>query len=50
MMACSDPVGVMDQESQYLTAIQSAATYLIEGNVLELRASDGALVADFNKK
>jgi len=50
MMACSDPVGVMEQESQYLTAIQSAATYLIEGNVLELRASDGALVADFNKK
>jgi heat shock protein HslJ len=50
MMACSDPAGIMDQEQQYLAALQTAATYQIEGNVLELRTSDGALAADFNKK
>jgi len=50
MKACSEPEGIMEQESQYLTALQSAATYAIEGSVLELRTADGALAADFNKK
>lgn len=50
MMACSDPAGVMEQEAQYLAALQSAATYQIEGNVLELRTKDGALAANFTKK
>jgi heat shock protein HslJ len=50
MMACGDPAGIMDQEQQYLAALATAATYQIEGNVLELRTSDGALAADFNKK
>ena len=50
MMACEDPAGIMDQEQQYLAALQTAATYQIEGNVLELRTADGALAADFNKK
>jgi heat shock protein HslJ len=50
MMACSDPAGIMDQEQQYLAALGTAATYQIEGNVLELRTADGALAADFNKK
>ena len=48
MKFCNDPAGVMDQESQYLAALQSAATYLMEGNVLELRTADGALAADFD--
>ena len=34
MMACGEPAGVMEQEAQYLAALQSAATYQIEGNVL----------------
>ncbi len=50
MMMCSDPEGVMDQEAQYLTALQSAASYQIEGNVLELRTKDDALAALFNRK
>jgi heat shock protein HslJ len=50
MMACSDPAGVMDQEAQYLAALQSAATYQIEGNVLQLRTKDDAMAAVFNKK
>ena len=49
-MACGEPAGVMEQESQYLAALQSAATYKIEGNGLELRTADGALAVDFNKK
>jgi heat shock protein HslJ len=50
MMACEDPAGLMDQEQQYLAALQTATTYQIEGNVLQLRTADGALAADFNKK
>jgi heat shock protein HslJ len=50
MMACSDPAGVMEQEAQYLAALQSAVTYQIEGNVLQLRTKDDALAAIFNKK
>jgi heat shock protein HslJ len=50
MMACSEPAGVMDQEAQYLAALQSAATYQIEGDVLQLRTKDDALAVIFNKK
>ena len=35
MMACEQPI--MDQEAQYLAAIQQAATYNIQGTRLELR-------------
>jgi len=50
MKMCSDPAGVMDQEAQYLAALQSAASYQIEGNVLQLRTKDDALAAMFNRK
>jgi heat shock protein HslJ len=46
---CEQPAGVMDQESQYLTALSTAATYTIDGSKLELRTSEGALAAQFNK-
>jgi heat shock protein HslJ len=49
-MACSDPAGVMEQEAQYLAALETAATYQVEGPVLELRTEDGALAASFRKK
>jgi heat shock protein HslJ len=42
-MACSDPAGVMEQETQFLAALQTAATYNIENATLELRTKDGAL-------
>ncbi|RPJ38276.1 MAG: META domain-containing protein, partial [Chloroflexi bacterium] len=48
--ACSEPAGVMEQEMQYLAALQTAATYQIEGNTLELRTRDGALAAQFSRK
>ena len=50
MMMCNEPEGLMDQESQFLAALQSAATYKVEGDRLELRTADGALAADFQRK
>ena len=47
MMMCADPEGVMEQESAYLTALSTAATYQIQGDRLELRTADGALVASY---
>jgi heat shock protein HslJ len=47
---CGDPAGVMDQETQYLAALQTAATYQVEGTTLELRTTDGALAVQFSKK
>jgi heat shock protein HslJ len=40
---------VMDQETQYLAALATAATYRIDGNKLELRTADDALAATFQK-
>jgi heat shock protein HslJ len=48
--ACADPAGVMDQEAQYLAALETTAVYKIEGKVLELRRADGALAANYTKK
>ncbi len=48
MMACEEDV--MTQEAQYLTALQSAAVYSIEGNTLQLRTADDALAALFDRK
>lgn len=45
-MACGEPEGVMEQESQYMVALQTAVTFQIEGTILELRTADGALVVD----
>jgi heat shock protein HslJ len=50
MKSCSDPAGVMEQETQYLAALQSATSYQIEGNVLQLRTKDDALAVIFNRK
>jgi heat shock protein HslJ len=47
-MAC--PQEIMDQETQYLAALQSAATYRIEGTGMELRTKDDALAVDFQVK
>jgi heat shock protein HslJ len=39
--ACAAPAGVMAQESQYLAALESVASYSIEGSRLELLGADG---------
>ncbi len=45
--ACLEPAGLMEQETAYLQALSTAATYTIQGNALDLRTADGALVASF---
>ena len=47
MMMCVEPQGVMEQEQQYLAALSTAATYRIDGDKLEMRTADDALVAMF---
>ncbi len=44
---CAEPEGIMEQEQQYLTALTTAATYQIQGDVLELRTAEGAIAATF---
>jgi heat shock protein HslJ len=44
---CGSPEGVDAQEAQFPGAMQRATSYAIEGNVLKLRAADGALQVSF---
>lgn len=48
--ACSDPAGVMDQEAQYLAALEDAQVFAVDGNTLELRLVDGTVAAKFTRK
>ena len=41
MMACPEPEGIMEQEQQYLAALETAATYKITGLDMEMRTSEG---------
>jgi heat shock protein HslJ len=42
-MYCGAPEGVMDQEADFLRALDSAVTFRIDGNRLELRGAGGEL-------
>ena len=42
-MMCDKPAGVMQQEQQYLAALQSAGTFQISGNQLQIRSGADAL-------
>jgi heat shock protein HslJ len=44
---CAEPAGVMEQEAAYLSALQTAATYSVNGKSMEMRTAEGALVATF---
>ncbi len=46
-MACSEPEGIMEQEAQYLTLLQSAATYEIVDGQLVLRDNTGKKILTF---
>jgi heat shock protein HslJ len=46
---CAEPPNVMEQEMQYLQALETAATYRIDGSKMEFRTADGALAATFQR-
>jgi heat shock protein HslJ len=46
-MMCAEPEGIMDQEQAYLAALQSAASYTIEGDQLELTDAGGTRMVTF---
>lgn len=43
-VACPEPEGIMSQEQAYFAALSMAASYRVNGNVLELIASDGRVI------
>ncbi len=40
---CNTPSGVMEQEAEFFAALESAATYTIDGDFIELRNADDAI-------
>jgi heat shock protein HslJ len=48
-MICAEPEEIMQQETDYLAALQSAATYQIDGNRLELRTASGAIAVQLTR-
>ncbi len=44
------PAELMEQESLYLAALQSAATYSLQGDKLELRDAQDAIAVAFLRK
>ena len=40
-MMCAEPEGIMEQEAAYLAALESAASYSVEGDQLELMDTEG---------
>jgi heat shock protein HslJ len=47
---CEEPAGVSDQETSYLAALETAATYRVEGSRLELRTVDGTLAVELHRQ
>jgi heat shock protein HslJ len=43
-MGCLEPAGILEQESAYLTALRSAATYQIDGHRLEIFDESGTKI------
>lgn len=50
MMACAEPAGVMEQETEFRAALQSAVTFQIDGNRLTLRRGDGSTAVVFTRQ
>jgi len=45
---CAEPVGIMQQETDFLKALENASTFNIEGKTLELRDAQAALQVKFS--
>jgi heat shock protein HslJ len=48
-MACPEPEGVMDQEAAYLAALPTAATFRVNGGLLELLSAEGSAVVTYTR-
>jgi len=46
---CPDPPGVMEQETRFLAALQSAANFRINGNQLEIQNGGGRIAIVANR-
>jgi heat shock protein HslJ len=49
LVMCSDIPGTMEQESDFLAALQSSATFRFDGNRLEMRRADGTVTVFFTR-
>ncbi|MCE5299089.1 MAG: META domain-containing protein [Methanoregulaceae archaeon] len=47
-MSCSDPAGIMNQETLYLTTIQGSSGYSISGNTLTVQDSGGKAILTYS--
>ncbi|MFN3981727.1 MAG: META domain-containing protein [Caldilinea sp.] len=43
---CSTPTGIMEQEAEFFAALESAATFTVDGDVIELRNADDAIAVN----
>ena len=50
MVFCADPEGLMAQEANFLAALQSAATFRLDGNTLELQNSGGRITTILQRR
>lgn len=39
---CAEPEGIMEQEAEFLAALESVATYFIDGDTMDMHREDGA--------
>ncbi len=46
---CAEPAGVMEQEVQFLAALESATAYQLDGDKLTLRTGDGAMAVTLRR-
>jgi len=46
---CPTPEGVMTQEHEFLTALESAATYTLQGSTLEFRTAGGSIAVTLHR-
>ncbi len=49
LKACDQPEGIMEQETQFLTALSTVSSYRIEGSQLEMRTTDDALAVTLTR-
>lgn len=47
---CPEPAGVMEQEQEFLAALESAAAYSIRGNLLEMRTAGDQIAVVMTRK